>query len=234
MKNTYNPGHGNSNIGSQYQNFAHLLYGSKAKVAIDGSGPAVSSYKNQNQVSSSMSNSSNTRTVPVTSFPNGRVTTMLQNSYSNSVTQNTSSTNYSRSHLNTNTIKNYRVQQPGRSNQKQNELSSNSFSRSKSVFKDKEWPRGNSSGSRSTAAQSSALPPAFKKNSSISADYGKGQVSNLQYQNGTSSNGKMINPGKIRMTSNSSHRMQSSISGSSRSNERSWTLKGSNISSDYK
>lgn len=47
-----------------------------------------------------------------------------------------------------------------------------SFSRSKSVYKDQSLARNGSNGSRSTASHSSGLPPPFKKNSSISADYG--------------------------------------------------------------
>lgn len=47
-----------------------------------------------------------------------------------------------------------------------------SESRSKSVYKDQVLPRNGSNGSRSTASHSSGLPPALKKTSSISADYG--------------------------------------------------------------
>jgi len=48
----------------------------------------------------------------------------------------------------------------------------NSYNRSKSVYKEQDWARNGSNGSRSTATHSSGLPPAVKKNSSISADYG--------------------------------------------------------------
>ena len=181
-------------VNSQYQNFAHLLYRQGARIEPNNNpnnAIAVSSYKSQNHPPGSFSHTNNTRTVPVTSFPNGRVTTMLQNSYSNSASQNTSASNYSRAHLNTNTIKNYRIQNAGRQNLKQNELSSSSFSRSKSVFKDQEYARNGSTGSRSTAAHSSGLPPAFKKNSSISADYGKTQVANYQYSSNGSNNNKI-------------------------------------------
>jgi hypothetical protein len=51
------------------------------------------------------------------------------------------------------------------------DFSNNSFTRSKSVYKEQDWMRNGTSGSRSTASHSSGLP-AFKKNSSISADYG--------------------------------------------------------------
>lgn len=51
-------------------------------------------------------------------------------------------------------------------------IANTSFNRSKSVYKEQEWARNGSTGTRSTASHSTALPPAFKKNSSISADYG--------------------------------------------------------------
>lgn len=211
-------------VGSQYQNFAHLLY--RQGVRGDNQNPdsaiAVSSYKAQNP-GGQFGAPGNTKTVPVTSFPNGRVGTMLQNSYSNSGPQNTESANYTRPRIN------------------------NSISRSKSVYKDQDWARNGSCGSRSTASHSSGLPPAFKKNSSISADYGK----NYQHVNqGQRLGQKIINSSKIRMSSNSSGRsginnniqapgintVDNKIQPVMKTSGKpagTWTLKGSNVQNDY-
>lgn len=75
----------------------------------------VSSYKGQNDVQNNVKSINNVNTVPITNFPNGRVTTMLHNSYANSVGPNGGANNYSRSHLNANNIKNYKIQDPGTS-----------------------------------------------------------------------------------------------------------------------
>lgn len=240
MKKHHNVFSNDGKIGSQYQNFAHLLYRQNARMEVGvnpGGAIAVSSYKSQQQAQN-YANGNNTKTVAVANFPNGRVTTTLQNSYSNN--------NYSRTHLSTNTIKNYRVQSNGRQNIKEAELANNSFSRSKSVYKDQDWARNGTSVSRSTASHSSGLPPAIKKSSSISADYGKNQTQSYQYSQ-INNNTKMINHTKIRMSSNSSGRsamntsgqptsvepaINPSMSGTGRSNEKAWTLKGSNIQAD--
>lgn len=56
------------------KNFAHLLYrqGARGQSNNPDSAIAVSSYKNPNQLHG------NAKTVPVSSFPNGRVTSMLK------------------------------------------------------------------------------------------------------------------------------------------------------------
>jgi hypothetical protein len=56
------------------KNFAHLLYrqGARGHSNNPDSAIAVSSYKNQNHIHG------NAKTVPVNSFPNGRVTSMLK------------------------------------------------------------------------------------------------------------------------------------------------------------
>lgn len=71
---------------------------------------AVGPYKPQNQIQGAFNNAANSKALPITSFPNGRVTTMLQNSYSNSVGPNGGANNYSRSNVNVGNIKNFRIQ----------------------------------------------------------------------------------------------------------------------------
>lgn len=145
---------GSINASSHFPKFLAPLVQAGARVDTGNpdSAIAISSYKTQTNPPAYSNNIGNIKTVPVTNFPNGRVTKMLQNSYSNGVSQST----YSRVNLNNH-----------------NELINNSFTRSKSVYKDQDWVRNGTSGTRSTASHSTSLPPAFKKNSSISADYGK-------------------------------------------------------------
>ena len=56
----------------------------------------------------------NAKTVSVTSFPNGRVTTMLQNSYSHQMGANTRVKAYSRAQILGQNIKNFRMQDANR------------------------------------------------------------------------------------------------------------------------
>jgi len=59
-------------------------------------------------------NHSKSKAVAVTSFPNGRVTTMLQNSFPNRVGPNTRIKAYSRAQLLGQNIKNFRMQDANR------------------------------------------------------------------------------------------------------------------------
>lgn len=206
----------NNKIGAQYQNFAHLLYRQNGK--IDSSNKsngsiAISSYKSY-QNASNFNTNGNTKTVPITSFPNGRVTSMLQNSYSN-----------------TYIVQNYRIKNNSRHALKEHEISNNSFNRSKSVYRDQEWARNGTSGSRSTASHSSGLPPAIKKSSSISADYGKNDAQNYKEIMNHSKIRSSLNP--IPHPKNIENKINQSLKGSSRSNDRAWTLKGNNIPPDF-
>lgn len=98
------------------KNFAHLLYhqGVRKDNGHPDSAIAVSSYKSQSQMQGSFGSSGNSKTVPVTSFPNGRVTTMLQNSYSNNKAVNPGGNAYSRVHVTGQNVKNYRLQEHSR------------------------------------------------------------------------------------------------------------------------
>jgi hypothetical protein len=220
MKKNLHSYAGNNKVGAQYQNFAHLLYrqGAKDQSNNPDSAMAVSSYKSPNQL-----HNANTRTVPVTSFPNGRVTTMLQNSYSNTAGQKVNGNAYSRAHIAGHNMKNYKVY-----DQKGTDVN-NSFTRSKSVYKDQDWVRNGSSGSRSTASHSSGLPPAFKKNSSISADYGN----NYQQKIMNSSSRRAMSNVRDVQNKVMDGKIQPSMKSSGRDGERTWTLKGSNINNEF-
>lgn len=207
---------------------------------------SVSSYKTQNKMYGPLNNMTNGKSVPVTSFPNGRMNTMLQNLYSSNMAPQLSNNSYSSSNY-AGANNNYCDQTNGRQSYQTADLSSNGFNRSKSVYRDQDYARNGSSGSRSTASHSTGLPPAFKKNSSISADYGK----NYQHITQNPARHQIINSNKIRMSSNSSGRtvpqnnlgggalmniqgkMQPSMKSSVRTNDRTWTLKGNNLNSDY-
>lgn len=98
------------------KNFAHLLYnqGARKETGQPDSAIAVSSYKSQSQMQGNYGNNGTSKTVPLTSFPNGRVTTMLQNSYSKGNAMNPGGNAYSRVHVTGQNVKNYRLQEHSR------------------------------------------------------------------------------------------------------------------------
>jgi hypothetical protein len=103
----------------------------------------------------------------------------------------------------------------------------NSFTRSKSVYKDQDWIRNGSNGSRSTATHSSGLPPAFKKNASISADYGN----NYQQKIMNSSSRRVISNPRDGFNKVNDGKIQPGMKSSGRG-EQTWTLKGNNINNE--
>lgn len=212
------------NANSQYQNFAHLLYrqGARPEPNHPNAGITGSGYK---YTANSMSYGNNTRTVPVTSFPNGRVTTMLQNSYSNHTSQ---PIHFPRTKP-APAPSNYRVQGSNRMNAKQGELSSSSFTRSKSVFKDQEWARNGISGSRSTASHSSGVKVPGNPHSKINPKVRMSSNSSGR----TALTNEIISQNSLTQPYNKNidSKLHPPLKQSGRGNERTWTLKGSGVSS---
>lgn len=100
---------GSTNANSQFPKFLSPLVqaGTRVDTGNPDSAIAISSYKTQSNQPVYTNNTGSIKTVPVTNFPNGRVTKMLQNSYSNGVNQST----YSRVNINNINMRNYRVQE---------------------------------------------------------------------------------------------------------------------------